>query len=357
MKKLHLIIFLSGITGMLYSQNSFKESIKDYDDICFCSVGLEHPKRILDMDNNWEILFGLKNGCTLNDLNRLGIRYTQSQIGLLQASGLIKLHDSVYYATVPIISKNETIKLRAQTTVIAADIVQRLKKENDQLLQTFKIKGLQRNAYSLYFAMVLDGFVWDILEQKGIIKETDITAEKPFWDGVMWMIEPKREFSCGTNSLSSGNLSVNVNWSDHSGVSVSNYTMLRKMLNDYQENGRVTNPEVIKTFAENELFDKKGNLQIPVIKADSTDVIYSQSMSIANIIVQYLSNSIDYSKLLANYPNIEKGHAITISYHEIMWDMLDMMESTGQIRKPVAFGKPGEAKPADLKDLLFIVEE
>jgi hypothetical protein len=98
-------------------------------------------------------------------------------------------------------------------------------------------------------------------------------------------------------------------------------------------------------------------LQIPIIKADSTDVIYSQSKSIANIIVQYLNNNIDYSKVLANYPNIEKGQAITILYHEIMWDILDIMESTGQIKKPIAFGKPNEAKPTDLKDLMFIVED
>lgn len=357
MTKLLLIVFLSGITGILYSQNSFKESIKDYDDICFCSVGLEHPKKILNMDNNLEILFGLKNGRTLKELDQLGIKFNQSQISLLEASGLIKAKDSLFIATVPILSKDETIALRTQTKDIAGGIIPRLQKEYEALIQTLKIKGLQSNSYSLFFAFVLDGIVWDILEQNGVIKETKITKEKPFWDGVMWMIEPKREFSCGTNSLSSGNLSISVNWSDNSGVSVSNYKMLRKMLNDYKENGRVTNPEVFKTFEGNELFDKKGNLQIPIIKADSTDVIYSQSKSIANVIVQYLNNNIDYSKVLAKYPNIEKGQAITILYHEIMWDILDIMESTGQIKKPIAFGKPNEAKPKGLKDLIFIVED
>ena len=95
MKEILLLVFLSGMTGILYSQNSFKESIKDYDDICFCSVGLEHPKEILDMDNNLEILFGLKNGRTLKELDRLGIKYNQSQISLLEASGLIEAKDSV----------------------------------------------------------------------------------------------------------------------------------------------------------------------------------------------------------------------------------------------------------------------
>ena len=356
MKKLLLIVLLSGMTGMLYSQNSFKESLKNYDDICYCDVGLKHPKIILDMDNNLEILFGLKNGRTLKELERFGVKYNQSQISLLLASGLIEVKDSVFYATVPILSKDETIVLRTQTKEIAGDIVRSIQKEYELFMQTLKTKGLQKNSYSLFFALVLDRIVWDILEQDGVIKELTITKEKPFWDGLMWMIEPKRKFFCGTNSITSGNVSISENWSENAGVTVTSYKTLRIMLNDYKENGRVTNPVVFKTFEGNELFDKTGNLQIPIIKADSTDVIYSQSMNIASIIVKYLNNNIDYSKLLANYPNLAKGHAITILYHEIMWDILDIMESAGQIKKPVAFGKPDEAKPMDLKDLMFILK-
>jgi len=34
-----------------------------------------------------------------------------------------------------------------------------------------------------------------------------------------------------------------------------------------------------------------------------------------------------------------------------------MMEENGQIEKPRAFGNPTEAKPEDLKDLIFIVRD
>ena len=357
MKRLLLMIFLTGITALLYSQNSFNESIKDYDDICFCNVGLAHPKEILDLDNNLEILFALKNGRTLNELNHLGVKYNQSQITLLETSGLIKAKDSIYYATVPILPKEETFKLRKLTKEIAKDMIPRFQKDYEILFQTLKSKGLQQNGYSLFFAFVLDGIVWDMLEKNGITKETTITNEKPFWNGVMWMIEPKRKFSCGTNCLSSGNLTISVNWSDESGVSVSSYKMLRKMLNDYKENGKITTSEVSKTFGSNGLFDNNGILQIPIIKADSTDIIYNQSENIAKIIVGYLKNDIDYSKILAGYPDLEKGDAITIVYHEIMWDILDIMEENGQIEKPRAFRTPTEAKPEDLKDLIFIVRD
>ena len=89
---------------------------------------------------------------------------------MLEASGLIAAKDSVYFATVPILSKDETIKLRVQTKIIAGNIIPRLQKEYELLIQTLKIKGLQRNSYSLFFALVLDGIVWDILEKNGVIK-------------------------------------------------------------------------------------------------------------------------------------------------------------------------------------------
>lgn len=358
MNKYILLIGLIGLVGELtYSQTTFNERIKNYDDICFCNVGLSHPKEILDLDNNMEILFSLKTAHTLQEFTKLEIKYTESQINLLELSGMIERKDSIYKTIIPILSKNETNKLREETKKMAGEIIPRFKDDFESLSKTINSHGLQKNSYSLFFAYVLDGLVWEILEQNKEIEETVITEEKPFWDGTFWMIEPKRDFSCGTNSLSSGDYSINVNWSDKSIISVSSYKMLRELLNDYKLNGKVTKPDIFKEFAKNDLFNKNGELQIPVIKADSTDIIYLQSLSIAQKIVGYLRDNIDYSVILSDYPDLYKGQKITILYHEIMWDILDIMEDNGQIRKPIAFGNPQEAKDNDLKDLIFIVKD
>jgi len=335
----------------------FNERIKNYDDICFCNVGLSHPKEILDLDNNMEILFALKTARTLHELNKLEIKYTESQINLLKLSGLIERKDSSYKTIIPILSKNETNKLRGETKRMAGVIIPRIKDDFESLSKTINSHGLHKNSYSLFFAFVLDGLVWEILEQNKDIEETIITKEKPFWDGTFWMIEPKREFSCGTNSISSGDYSISVNWSDKSVISVSSYKMLRELLNDYKVNGKITKPAIFKEFAKNDLFNKNGELQIPVIKADSTDIIYLQSMIIAQKVVGYLRDNIDYSVILSDCPGLSKGQKITILYHEIMWDILDIMEENGQIRKPIAFENPQEAKDENLKDLIFIIKD
>jgi hypothetical protein len=356
MRKLILITLLTGITSILYSQNAYKNVIKDYDSFCFCSVGLEHPNEILKLDNNLEIIFALKNTKTLHDLSNQGIKYNQSQISLLETAGLIIKKDSVYYTTIPIFSRDETNKIREQTKAIAENIVLRFQKQYKIFAQILKTKGLENNTYSLFFAFVMDGIVWNILKQDGVILTTQVTQERPFWNGLLWLVQPKREFYCGTNSMSDGNLTINVNWKPRSTVSVSSYKTLGELLNDYKENGKITNPIVFKTFEANGLFNKTGELQIPIIKADSTDAIYNQAIIIAKIIVEYLNNELNYSQVLGTNNDLDKSNAVIILYHEIMWDILDIMESTGQIKKPIAFREHDKAKSEDLKDLIFIIE-
>jgi len=45
----------------------------------------------------------------------------------------------------------------------------------------------------------------------------------------------------------------------------------------------------------------------------------------------------------------------SISYHELMWDLLDDLEKQGIIRKPIAFADPKKAQAKDIADLVFIV--
>lgn len=358
MNKYILLFVLVGLLSeSMYSQPTFEEKISGFDDICFCEVGLSHPMEILGLDNNMEILFALQTGKTLHELDKLSIKFTESQLNLLELSGLIERRDSVYQTLIPILSKAKTLQLREETRKMAGDIIPQFKDDFEGLIETLNSRKLQKNSYSLFFAFVLDGLVWDILEQSNDIEETNITEEKPFWDGTFWMIEPKREFSCGTNSLSAGDYSINVNWSDESVISVRSYKLLSAFLFDYIEHGKITQPAIFEEFAENDLFDENGELQIPIIKADSTDTIYLRSKRIAQKVVRYLRNDIDYSVIIADRQNLTKGQKITVLYHEMMWDILDIMERNGQLRKPIAFEHPQDAKTVDLKDLLFIVKD
>ena len=45
------------------------------------------------------------------------------------------------------------------------------------------------------------------------------------------------------------------------------------------------------------------------------------------------------------------------AYHELMWDLMDHMESNGVIKKPIVFSEPEKAKQSDIADLVFIVRK
>ncbi len=108
MKRIELLLLLTFIlvkTG--FTQLDFKENIEDYNNVCFCDVGLVHPYTILKMDNNKEIVLALKKGKTLSELKNMGIQFNASQIKLLTLSGLVTKKDSTYTTAIPIFTKSE----------------------------------------------------------------------------------------------------------------------------------------------------------------------------------------------------------------------------------------------------------
>jgi len=358
MKKTTLITFLIVLSQLsVFSQATFKETIKNYEDICFCNYELAHPVEILYLDNNLELLFAMKEGKTINQLKKSGFKFTKSQINLLKYSKLIEKKDSLYQSIVPILSEDETQKLREETMVMSKEILPLLQDDYTKLCQLLKSKDLENNIFAIFFAYLLDGLVWDLLKEQNLIHDHVTTKDKPFWNGTFWLMEPKRLFSCGTNSIETDKYSINVNWSHNSKIKVSSYKKLKQLVNDYSENGKVTRIDIISEFKKYGICDKNGILLIPIIENNKTDDIYAQSVFIAEKVFNYLKNHINYSSILTETPGLTQGQKITILYHEIMWDILDTMEEKGLIQKPVAFKDPEKAKDMDLSHLIFIIKK
>jgi hypothetical protein len=350
-----LLIFIYQIVfiGYIYSQ----ERINDYDESCYCSIGISHPSSILDLDNNREILFSLKNGKTLNELDSLHISFNKSQIVLLETSSLIERRGLKYYSLVPILGKQKTTKLRTQTQQYAKELIPMFEKEYMKFSQLLKIQGFERNTFTIFFSYILDEIVWQKFEERIITKETEISKIHPYWDGVLWLIYPKRSFNCGTNSFHTDKSQLCVNWSDNAKIDFSSYNLLGEMLDEYNNQGIISNENIIKEFKENGIFDDNFKLRIPIIHSNNTDKIYLHSQKIANIIVEYIDKKIDYSKIQADYALKDKNQAIVILYHEIMWDILDEMVNENILNMPIVFEKAKKAKKGDLRDLIFIIEQ
>lgn len=337
----------------MYSQ----KEMKDYESSCYCSFSGTHPFQIIDEGNNWELLVALKEGKTIDELNKIGIKYTQKQIEVLQAMNLIENKDKKYKTLITILNAEETDEIRAETKEIAKKIVSIIQSDYTFFSKTLKEQKFENSIYSVFFSYVLDNIVWRKFESNKVLPEIEISAEKPIWDGTIWFNYPKRIFECGTNSISYKNLTAATNWSDTSKLSYTEIVDYNTVLTDLDINSKITDSKVKDTLVKYGICDTNGKLKVPFIKKDTTNNFNICCNQIADKIFNYLDKNVDFSTIEKKYNIQSKGDAIIIIYHDIMWDILDLLEEIGQIKKPNAFSYPENSKPADLKDLFFIYEK
>lgn len=340
------------ISTNIYSQS--KQS--NYEQSYYVIFTGTHPKYIIEEGNNWDILVAFKEPGKLSKLNNLGIKYTQKQIEVLCALNFLHFENDVYRTQVTILNENDTKGIRKITNDIALNISQLIKKDFLVLKKNLIEKGFEDNAYSIFFSYIMDNIVWNLFENNKILSEKKITVETPVWDGTIWFDYPKRNFSCGTNCEVINNLVFATNWTDSCALS---FTKLdkSKILNEIIANSKIKDDNLKNQLFYYNICDKDGNITIPVITKKESSEIYKISSSISQTIYEYLVNKIDFSVLKTKYNIQSKGDAIIIIYHDIMWDLLDIMENKGLLKKPIAFSNPELAKKDDLKDLLIIYEK
>jgi hypothetical protein len=350
-----MFLFTAAIVNTAFSQND----IKDYEYTCYCTLIGANPRDIIETGNNWDLLLALKDGKTLDELDKSGMKYSKKQLGVLQALNFIKKTDDKYYTSISILNANETAELRTLTKDIAGKII--LQIHNDYILfaRMMQQYGFENNTYSVMFSYVLDNLVWQKLEAANAIPIQKISVERPVWDGTLWFTQPKRAFECGTNIVSLDNMNFGINWSDDSGVSLGEFGEgdFDAILKNYKNNAIITDSSVKKMMLNYGLCTPGGKLKFPVIKQDSTDKVNVYSQNMANTITDFMVKNIDFSGILSKYHIKSKADATVILYHEIIFDLLDILEENKLIKKPVAFAQPQNSKPTDAKDLVFIFEE
>lgn len=163
------------------------------------------------------------------------------------------------------------------------------------------------------------------------------------------MYESRSHDKIGTNGYGP----VMQNWTDSLGYWLSS----KKLISFAQEvmktkGGRIENKEVIDAVEGWGLTDEKGNILIPVLHARNNDNIDTLCKSITN----RLSDAVkSYCAVWYKTHNISSERVgRIIFYHEVMWDLLDILESYGMITMP-AILKGEEVGKQHFGDICFIV--
>jgi hypothetical protein len=353
----YAIFFSNIVNGQDVSLNDLKQN----DLHCYCSSKFGTPHSILNLDNNWDLVLLLRQPKTISQLDSLEIKYTQSQLKLLQQWGIITETENDFYKTViNIYDSVQTNQLRIYSMEISQKIIQQITPDIEYLKLNLNQIDREKNIYTVLFSYILDGKVWDDMVEKKLIPKNEITLDNPLWSGEFWTTYPKRDFFCGTNSISDAGYSIKVNWSEIAIRKMipffTRWDLLEKILNDLIVKGKVEDEEAKNVFESYNFFDRNGEFTVPVIKENDSNETFKIAKSISAKVVSVIENQFDSSKVKDTFGFNSYSQAIIILYHEMMWDVLNLLEQQNIISRPIAFKDPDKVQPGDISDLLIIVK-
>ncbi len=338
----------------LFAQTTDYNNWDNWVDICYCTMNNSyHPSSIVSADNNLQLLLSLKNGLTRKQLDSLKIPYNRSQLLLLESYHLINKIDGIYKTAIPILDVEQTSRLRKQSQFTASKIYPEIEKECRDLVAYLATQNRLNNAYSILFSYALDGLIWPQFEKEGIVEEWDTTG---IWSGNYWFLTPKRDVDCGgTNSLTKENFSFKWNWSYSEKVTDGLWNKNIETLFPLAQGNSIPDKEIINEFADYGFFDKDLRLTIPVINEKENNDLYLLSIKIIDRLLLTFKANTEVEQLKTSYGFNNSSETVVIFYHEVMFDLMDLLIEKQVIQLPTAFKSPDKATLKDAADLCFIV--
>lgn len=319
--------------------------LKSFDLSAFCSYNSFHPSEYI-ADNNWDILCAFVQPGSVAKLDSLGIPYNKSQLRLLEVGDLLMCNNENYTTKMHIFGKSETQQIRRQSKEFADSIFTIIEPEIKKLISAYEDTGYSRQTYSLVFSYLLDTYIWDD-ERLG----SPISCEDHgTWTGAYWaMYESRNHDKIGTNGYGP----LMQNWTDNLGYWLSSKKMIAFAKELMQTNGkRIDNRDIIQSIAGWGLTDENGNILIPVMHKNNGDNIDRLCKSITDRLSSGVKQYCISWTPAHNISSPKLGQIIF--YHEVMWDLLDILESKGFISMP-AILKGEEVGKEHFGDICFIV--
>ncbi len=346
--KFFLTLYLTFLPMLLIAQT--QDSIigrpyKSFDLSAFCSYNNYHPSEYLT-DNNWDILCAFAQPGTTAKLDSLGIKYNKSQLRLLEVGDLLTCNNDVYSTKMHIFGKSKTQKIRQESKEFADSIFPIIEPKIKELISAFNKVGYSKQTYSLVFSYLLDGYMWGDEYLSSPLNCEDHGT----WSGAYWaMYESRQHDKIGTNGYGP----LYQNWTDNLGYWLSSKKMISFAKEVMQTQGnRIDNKEVIQSIAGWGLTDDNGNILIPIIHRNNNDTIDLLCKAITtNLSNAVKMHCVSWSKT-HNIASLKLGQIIF--YHEVMWDLLDILESKGIITMP-AILKGEEVGKEHFGEICFIV--
>lgn len=336
MKTIIYLFFCSLILCRFANISAQQREFSKWSSTAFCSYTKYHPFTYIKADNNWEIMQALRTPHKRQYLDSLGIKNSDSQMALLRIEGLIDKNDKGNWQTIiPILDSLETVEARIFSLQIAKELYKNIKTDCIELRTYLQQEKLDQNTFSVVFSYTLDGRIWKSFNDYSDLK-TSAT-----WDGECWALYFPREFKCGSNTYYN---EFKVCWTKKQPNFIWNEldenTFIKPFLDEYEQYGKIVSQDLLNKSLTMGLVHKDGSLNIPVIDSkDNNSPINTISDRIIKNIVEYFAD-LDIIEVFQGKFNLnqnQKKLACTILYHEVMWDLMDLLIADNIIQYPIVW--------------------
>lgn len=318
---------------------------KSFDTTAFCSYQGFHPSQYIT-DNNWDILCAFIEPGKIVKLDSLGISYNKSQLRLLEVGDLLSYENGVYSTIMPIFDKTETQTIRLQSKEFADSVFTIIEPELRQLITYFDKAGYAKQTYSLIFSYLLDTYIWD--DER--LPSQESCEDHGTWTGAYWALyNPRAQVKIGTNGFGP----IHQNWTENLGYWLKSNKLIAFAEEVNKTQGYpIKNKEVINSIEGWGLTDHNGKILIPIMRVGNNDKIDVLCKSITTQLSKAVKSYCHSWSAEHNIATEKVGQIIF--YHEVMWDLLDILESKGMISMPPIL-KGEEVGKEHFGEICFIV--
>lgn len=273
------------------------------------------PHGVVAMDDNGALLYHARDGVSFDQLRAVGIVPTQSQLALLRLYDLIEVDDGHVAASFPIVGPQTLAELRPRLRTAAATLAAALDADVAAIVAELRRRGHAGHDYAVIFGHVVDGLLWDELKAAGLAPVTELSVEKPLWNGAFWAIYPPRAASAGVNEVAQADAAAVLVWTRDT------LAGLRELV----DSGRIE-----------ELLRQRDPAATPVVAADDGDAIHARGRDMAGVIAAAFDVGGAARDLVETLPGADVQQATVILAHELIWDVMDVLVETGALTPPPA---------------------
>jgi hypothetical protein len=278
------------------------------------------PQGIVALDDNGALLYQARDGITLAELEARGIASSQSRLKLLQTYDLITIDGDRVTTAFPVVGPETLDALRPRIRRLAADLARQVSGEVRAITAELRRRGHTGHDYAVVFGHAVDGLLWDRLRAHGMVPSTELSVERPFWNGAFWAIYPPVAGGAGVNELPGPAATLVMVWTDETNHALWEWAR--------------------SEAARQMLTDPAGQNEIPVLATDEGDGLHRHSLNIADTIAQALRSDPQAVALLEAMPDAGPHERALIVAHELIWDLMEALTASGHLR-PLA-GNDGE---------------